>query len=416
MDDAFQKEVGEWIDAERNRHGIPGLIICARQGNNVLFHEAYGKHDLETGIDLNKNALVPVMSQTKTFTAAAILKLCEEGRLSLDDKLVYHLENLKPIAEANPELENATIRDALQHRAPLKDNLVTFQDWDMHLKPYPTSDALHRSPLPDMLQHRSFTNGEKTFEYSNGVYALLGAIIENRSGMAYGDFITQSLLGQNKLIYPSLTADDIDTRKDIIPTGHYDIEGKTNVPTARPFLGGIRPAGGIYATLPGISQFYDDLLRKRTILSETSLKEMMTFEDMPPPPKSDKQPQTKMQYGLGLFKETSERGISIGHNGGIEGYQSCTVYDDASGLTVSAISTTCTPEHRYKPNGDPYTKGYVGPFMVYLTKAIADYRAAPQNTPQPKSDAGLDEISSSEGAIRSNASLYRKPLPLAHKL
>jgi CubicO group peptidase (beta-lactamase class C family) len=73
----------------------PGAAVLVSQGGTRLFERAYGYASLELGVKLTPQAKFRIGSITKQFTAAAILRLSEQGRLSVDDPLSKHLPAIR---------------------------------------------------------------------------------------------------------------------------------------------------------------------------------------------------------------------------------------------------------------------------------------------------------------------------------
>lgn len=167
------------------RGGIfSGAVIVARDGV-VLFRRAYGAENREGSVPNTPDTRFRIASLTKQFTAAAILKLQEAGRLSLDDPVVRHMPGL-PASWAP-----ITLRMLLDHTAGLP-NVTALPD-------YPTSIArTARSPMEVVgrLFHEEllFPAGSAQ-EYSNTGYILLAAIVERITGEPFTDALRTLVLG-----------------------------------------------------------------------------------------------------------------------------------------------------------------------------------------------------------------------------
>ena len=100
-----------WLSALQRGTEVAGLSVCVRDNKGVIFNKAYGVHEKISGAPLKKDAIFPVASQTKTFTAVALLKLVLDSKIGLDDKLVSYLPQF-----SHPLLDQVTLRDALSHQ------------------------------------------------------------------------------------------------------------------------------------------------------------------------------------------------------------------------------------------------------------------------------------------------------------
>jgi CubicO group peptidase (beta-lactamase class C family) len=155
--------------------GFSGAFLVAR-GGDVVLHEGYGLADRENDVPYTAATVFDIGSITKQFTAAAILKLEEEGRLQTDD----------PISRFFPDVpedkQPITVHHLLTHSAGLVDGFG--HDYEVMSR-----DSLVELALASRLQWEPGTR----YGYSNAGYSLLGAIIEIASGQAYEQYLRARL-------------------------------------------------------------------------------------------------------------------------------------------------------------------------------------------------------------------------------
>lgn len=163
-------------------HGFNGGVVVAHNG--VIVYEKYSgfknprKH-LDT---INAHTAFHLASVSKTFTAMAVLKLWEEGKLDIHDDISKYLAGYPP---------GTSIKNLLSQRSGLK-NYMHFMDqsgWDK--RKYLTNKDL----LQYIIQHPAetiYTQPGRHFEYSNTNYAFLALIIEKVSGESYDEFLTKT--------------------------------------------------------------------------------------------------------------------------------------------------------------------------------------------------------------------------------
>lgn len=165
----------------------PGLSIVILQGDRVLVAKGYGLADLDSRVAATPETIYPIASLSKQFTAAAIMKLVEQGLIGLDDPLTEHLPEFSDPSRAT--LIRHLLRQTSGIREP--DDLPEFaavhpQGWtepaDFAL--LPTVRLL--SPQP-----RHYAPGD-WWSYSNSNFLLLAALIERVTGMTYNDFLTEA--------------------------------------------------------------------------------------------------------------------------------------------------------------------------------------------------------------------------------
>lgn len=178
---------------------IPGGSVAVVKDGRLILAHGIGWADRENRTRVQPDSQFRIASLSKSLTSAAILKLVEEGRLSLDDKAFDRLKDLKPRpgAHVNPELGKITIRNLLQHSGGWdrdKSFDPMFQSREiaaaMGIPPPANAETIIRYMLEKPLQ---FAPGSK-YAYSNFGYCVLGRIIEKTTGERYEDFVKTRIL------------------------------------------------------------------------------------------------------------------------------------------------------------------------------------------------------------------------------
>lgn len=159
---------------------LNGIVLVA-QGDEIVFEDAFGVAQLDPTRVLTIENKSRVASVTKQFTAASVLLLAEQGKLSLDDTVGMHLPDYP-----RPNADRITLRQLLNHSSGL---------------PRPERDTMRetaQTSARDRLANFStlpldFTPGTQ-HQYSNSGYIVLGAIIEEITGETYPDAVRQLIL------------------------------------------------------------------------------------------------------------------------------------------------------------------------------------------------------------------------------
>jgi len=162
--------------------GEPGATVIVSQRGVVLFRKAYGLANTETKVPLRPELALRTGSVTKQFTAAAIMLLAEQGKLSLADELGSHMP------EYPEHGRHITIENLLTHTSGIRNYTELPQFSSVLVKDVSVGDAIaffKDTPL-------QFQPGQR-FSYSNSNYFLLGAIIEKVSGISYQAFMQQKI-------------------------------------------------------------------------------------------------------------------------------------------------------------------------------------------------------------------------------
>src|SRR5688500_3521587 len=166
--------VDDFISAEIARRHIPGVSLAVVQKGEVVKLAAYGKANVELDVPVTPKTVFQIQSMTKSFTAAAILMLVEEGKLALDDAVGKHLEG-------TPEAwKGVTLRHLLGHTSGIKDFIN--EPTALIRLDVTEQEVLEATAPRDM----NFQPGER-YQYSNTNYHLLAMIIRKVTGKAYGE-------------------------------------------------------------------------------------------------------------------------------------------------------------------------------------------------------------------------------------
>jgi len=162
----------------------PGVNVIVVEHGVILLRKAYGLADMTSHVAMQPEFSLRVGSLTKQFTAAAIMLLAERGQLTLSDEIGKYLPQL-------PEpMGRVSIENLLTHTSGIKNYTSLPQFFSVMSQQLTVAEALEfftGTPL-------DFLPG-KRFSYSNSNYFLLGAIIEQVSGVNYADFMQKEVFG-----------------------------------------------------------------------------------------------------------------------------------------------------------------------------------------------------------------------------
>src|SRR5688572_24819121 len=90
---AWGDKVDDFVKAQMKQRRIPGLVLAIVKNGNAVKHDAYGVANLELNAPTRKETAFEIGSVTKQFTAALVLLLIKDGKLSLDDKITRFFDN-----------------------------------------------------------------------------------------------------------------------------------------------------------------------------------------------------------------------------------------------------------------------------------------------------------------------------------
>ena len=172
----------KYLKSQMQQHRIPGLTLKVIRDGKTIKTAAYGLANVELNVAAQPETVFEIGSITKQFTAAGILLLAQEGKLSVDDKISKYLKGT-PEAWAS-----VTLRHLLTHTSGIKSytGLEGFQIW-RRLTQAQFIQAIGKEPM-------EFQPGD-SWKYCNTGFNLLGYIIENVSGSDYWDFMGERVFG-----------------------------------------------------------------------------------------------------------------------------------------------------------------------------------------------------------------------------
>jgi D-aminopeptidase len=162
--------------------GAPGCVVGVQRGGAVIFRGAYGLASLELAVPLTPRTRFRVASVSKQFTAAAVLMLAAQGRLTLDDEIHAHVPELAPLPHA------VTLEHLMRNTSGLPDFLEMLRLGGVGLDAAIDRAAMQRCIAGN--RHLNFVPGSR-FLYSNTNFLLLGLVVERLAGCSLGDFLQQ---------------------------------------------------------------------------------------------------------------------------------------------------------------------------------------------------------------------------------
>jgi D-alanyl-D-alanine carboxypeptidase len=253
---AWQQKASSEIADALKKTGAPSVSVVIIEDSKVAFAQAFGKADLASNRNAEAGTRYAVGSISKQFTVAALLKLQEQGKLSLDDK----------VAKFFPDLTRAdqiSIRQLLSHTAGYED--YAPQDYLIPEWTRPTTSAAilnnwAKKPL-------NFDPGTR-WQYSNTGYVLAGSIIEKVSGKALVEFLRETIL--DPLGMPS--AGDCNDRGPADATAYTRFALGPPRPVEREARGWYDGAGELCMTAPDLAK-WDIAFLEHKLLSAASYEQ-----------------------------------------------------------------------------------------------------------------------------------------------
>lgn len=297
---------------------LAGAVVRVVKGEEVLLEKPYGYVDLEWQVPMVADAVFEIGSVTKQFTAAAILKLVEEGKISLSDDMSTYFPDF------DMRGYEVSIRQLLDHTSGIQGYTESPVFGELVFRKLP------RDTLVSLMDEAGFQFAPGTAQiYNNTAYFMLGLIIEQLSGTTYENYLDSVFfepLGMKNTYYCS--------ESKVLPGKSHGYDMGPAGLVHKGYLDHTWPyaAGSICSTAEDLTIWSQALHRDGKVLSEASYREMIT-----PMPLLDGTPQ---DYALGLMSWTVDGVRIIEHGGGINGFLSDMKYLPEEDIVVVALMNT----------------------------------------------------------------------------
>jgi len=286
-----------------------GNVLIAEKGE-VIYRRSIGQRSAEVGDLLDLDAQFRLASTSKPFTAMAIMRLEEAGKLDYDD----------PIRKYIPEwpYDGATVRNLLNHTSGVPNVAFLFHiNWKPWLGPYDPKRIVEGSEqmIQMFINHQpevDFQPGER-YGYSRAGYQLLSVIVERVSGIPFHQYMRENVFlpagMENTYIFSPLREDPLTNRAyGIMPA----LDGSGLKTRDFNYLSPLTGSGGVYSTL-------EDLYRWDRILYTEQLVSASTLEEAFTPAILNNGDTTAYGFGWDIHK-TSSGGKLVSHSGYSEGF------------------------------------------------------------------------------------------------
>ena len=325
-------------DSVRVVSGAPGVIVAVRTPSGVVHRAASGVADLESERPIRADDAFRLGSVSKTYTSTVVLRLVEDGLLSLDDRLSQYLPGF-------PRGEEVSVRHLLDHTSGLR---------DFYLYLYFRPD---RAEMIELVTRRwseeellelsarfgfSFDPGAD-WAYSNTNYFLLGVIIERVTGRPLGHAY-QTYIYEPLGIRDTWLSEHEPARLPLLTTGYmghvddwkhsemFGELGPTTVLDRSPVEWG---AGGLVSTAAEAISFLSGLMNG-ALLGAEQLAAMQSFRDTPRQGIGRASGVTKPDgYGLGLVRLELPGSTLVGHGGLFTGHTAGVWHLPACDVTIA---------------------------------------------------------------------------------
>jgi CubicO group peptidase (beta-lactamase class C family) len=226
------------IRKELQETQTPGAAVAVVMGDRVVYTRGFGIANAETGEPVRPEMLFRLGSTTKMITAATVVLLAEQGKLSLTEPIGRHIPNL------HPSLARLTAHQLLSHQSGILDEAPMFGSHD---------DTAMKSEIESWTDAKFFAEPGEVYSYSNPAYWLAGRLAEAVGGRPFADQVAETIfapLGMTRSTFRPTMAMTYP-----LAQGHEVADGKARIIRPAADNSASWPAGSIYSNVMDLSRW-----------------------------------------------------------------------------------------------------------------------------------------------------------------
>jgi CubicO group peptidase (beta-lactamase class C family) len=320
-----------YIEKARQDWGVAGLGVAIVKGDSVIYAKGFGFKDISKPEKVDERTRFAIGSNSKSFTVVALGMLQDEGKLSLDDRMMQHLP---AFAMTDPYVtRELTLRDMVTHRSGFFRGDAVWMG-----SGFSRDEILRRT-----LHQPAATSFRSTFGYNNIMFLAAGEIVGKVSGLGWDEFI------KRRIFTPlGMTTSNTSARDQIGPDvarPHALVGGKP-VPIEYRNIDNVGPAGSINANVLDMAQYLrfhlrDGRYKGTQLLSQRFQDEMETAQMIAGSGRDPLLPMVHFNtYGLGFWLRDYYGKLLVSHGGGIDGMLSQMAWLPEADVGVVVLTNT----------------------------------------------------------------------------
>lgn len=357
--------VSSWLTDEH----VPGAGVALVDGGDVVYADGFGARDLESNAPATPETMFGVASVTKSFVAASVLQLVDDGHLDVDDPVTEYVDCFAECAadsggngasgdeacgdEASAQGGPPTVHELLTHTSGMPSDgasvaLVSrFVGGDADTSPLSSAADVERNVRQSLDERAS---GDRFFYYNTG-YTVLGELVEAVDGRAFPAYVADEVLAPLGMDRSAVRADPADYDDAMTP---YRLEDGDLERTGFP-VKGVGAAGGLLSTASDLAAYLRFAMRGDEAVLPDALRERAQAAHVT---RGERLDGTPKQYGYGWMRRPFLGDELVGHSGSLAVSSAYLGFLEDAELGV-AVAANASPDVHPR---------FVGPALLALVR------------------------------------------------
>ena len=271
--DKYREFTNEFMLSEMKKSNIPGVAVVIIQDGKIIFSKGYGYGNIENQTNLStEDSVFRVASIAKVITAAAVMKLAEEGKIDLDAPVNNYLKRIRINDKGSNE--PVRVRHLLTHTEGFTQKSIGGKTLD-YTKLEDLGSFVKRT-MP-----KRFTEPGIMITYGNHASAVLGVLIEDVTGETYSEYVEKEIfkpLGMTKSSFRQPVPEELKNRRIM----EYRFRDGDFMPVPGSYSHMVS-AGGLHSTAEDLAKFLLIFQNENSVFNKKTLEKMTTVQYRPHP-------------------------------------------------------------------------------------------------------------------------------------
>lgn len=321
--------MSDLVEGWRVSSGIPSVAAAIVRDGEIEWFRGFGETEIGNGNAPTQHSRFRIASNTKTFTAAALMLMSEASMLALEDPLLVHLPEFASAGNRGGDLEDVTLRRLATHHSGLMTE-HPLTDWSRHSFPT-SSEVLNGIDAVSMV-----VPTDTMWKYSNLAYGLLGEVVQRLSGKKYQSWLTEELLRPLGMSDSTFQFAEIPEGQRV--NGYLPPRPGTSTLRLAPTveLNSMEAAGQMWSSISDLAKWVGFMTGLNPNDATVPISRRYLDEMIRPAYVDD---DWKLGQCIGWRATRSRDSVYLGHGGGIHGFSSATIWNRSSGVGVILLAS-----------------------------------------------------------------------------